>query len=239
MSGISYNNKNMLTPVGSIMYYLGTSTPDGWVICDGVPRSNTDSRYNTLITMNIGTASNGNYTPPNLQDMFLRQINGDSIGNTGGSNSITLTTSNLPSHNHSITVDNSNATHSHSGVSDSMDRNYSHSHTGTTGSMSENVEHSHFCELKQFGDGQVTGNENENPFADSQYQGAYLTTNSTDINHTHNIVTYNTGTDHTHSFTTNDSNATHNHGASSANTGSGTAFDPRPPWYAVNYILKY
>ena len=36
-------------PPGSIVSYLGTTDPDGWIICNGTTRTdNSDSRYNKL-----------------------------------------------------------------------------------------------------------------------------------------------------------------------------------------------
>jgi hypothetical protein len=62
-------------PPLSIMAFLGTIDPDGWVICDGKPRTNgSDGRYNNLIAAHIGsvTANAANYTPPDYRGAFLR-----------------------------------------------------------------------------------------------------------------------------------------------------------------------
>ncbi len=64
-------------PPGSIAPYIGSQTvdPDGWIICDGVPRTNNiDGRYNRLASLGIGTGGTGtsSYTPPNLSAAFLR-----------------------------------------------------------------------------------------------------------------------------------------------------------------------
>ena len=94
-------------PVGSIMKYFGTDDPSGWVICDGEERDNSTGLYNTLITLGIGigsSSSNYKYTPPDLKNkMLYGSSNGDTLS-TGGSSTVTLTTSNLPSHNHSISI---------------------------------------------------------------------------------------------------------------------------------------
>lgn len=67
-------------PIGSIIMFNGQSTeiPDGWHICDGTE----------------GT--------PNLTDKFIKASN--VCGTIGGSNSITLTSDNLPYHTHSATA---------------------------------------------------------------------------------------------------------------------------------------
>ena len=94
-------------PVGSFNAYLGTVDPSGWVICDGVERDNSTGLYNTLISLGIGigsSSSNYKYTPPDLKNkMLYGSSNGDTLS-TGGSSTVTLTTSNLPSHNHSISI---------------------------------------------------------------------------------------------------------------------------------------
>jgi microcystin-dependent protein len=88
---------------GLVMIWTGGALPTGWSLLDGVSAS------------------------PNLVGRFLVGVNPGttSIGDTGGSNTVTLATANLPSHNHSVTSDA--GTHSHSGLTDSAG---SHSHTG-------------------------------------------------------------------------------------------------------------
>ncbi len=62
-------------PPGAIMAYVNatsSSDPSGWVICDGVARSITDTRYINVVSLGIGSSAGGNYTPPNLRGTFLR-----------------------------------------------------------------------------------------------------------------------------------------------------------------------
>jgi hypothetical protein len=66
------------TPVGSVMAYMGTTAPPGWLLCDGSVVSQT--QYAALFAV-IGTASGAgtNSTTFNLPDMrgvFLRGVNG-------------------------------------------------------------------------------------------------------------------------------------------------------------------
>lgn len=72
-------------PVGTIIFWHGNSSkiPPGWEVCDG----------------NNGT--------PNLLDRFIKSVPDSSTdpGTTGGENSKTLTTSQLPSHNHTASAD--------------------------------------------------------------------------------------------------------------------------------------
>jgi len=100
-----YQNSNLTTPpVGSIMEYLGTNDPDGWIICNGTARTNNqDGRYNALSSLGIGSGGSGtsNYTPPNLQNKFaIGASTTYTLNSTGGNASKTLGSTELPSHSH-------------------------------------------------------------------------------------------------------------------------------------------
>ena len=91
----------VIIPTGSIIAYMGSLDPIGWVICDGVARTY-NSNYDMLIAMSIGTYSstNSTYKPPDLTNKFL--YGSSTLGTVGGSSSVTLTTSNMPSHTHGM-----------------------------------------------------------------------------------------------------------------------------------------
>ena len=72
---------------GMIMMFTGSSAPSGWAFCDG----------------NNGT--------PDLRDKFIVGAGTSySSGDTGGLDTVTLTTSNLPSHTHAIHFDSTDHT---------------------------------------------------------------------------------------------------------------------------------
>ena len=161
------NNITILAPIGAIAPYLGTSDPGGWIICDGVQRTNgTDGRYNSLITMGIGSGTaNVNYTPPNLTGKFLYgSSNTGQLNATGGSSTVTLAVANLPKHTHS----------------------------GTTGNPSSNLVHSHAENyLTSYGGSQngysgVTGNTRAST---TPISVAIASTNNSAMNHSHTFTT--------------------------------------------------
>ena len=99
-------------PVGSFNAYLGASDLPGWVICDGEERDNSTGLYNTLISLGIGTTSNTTtYIPPNLKNKMLYGSSDGVTQSTGGNSTVALSESNLPSHNHSISISDNGHSH--------------------------------------------------------------------------------------------------------------------------------
>ncbi len=100
----TFNSLPTFTPAGSIASYLGTTDPDGWVICDGVARTVTDARYTYVLAMGIGSGTANNYTPPDYRGAFLRGsgtngTNSTYVGPTNG----TRQTDDITSHTHTLT----------------------------------------------------------------------------------------------------------------------------------------
>ena len=203
----NYNGHSASNPPGSISAYLGTSDPDGWIICDGVQRTNgSDGRYNRLITAGIGSGTaNSTYTPPNLTGKFLYGTSTtSSVNGTGGASTVTLATGNLPAHNHTISVSDPG-----------------HAHTTPTTAVS--ISFANFP-----GASNTNGNFGMHNIASgSQYTGVTWNMPGSNGNATVRVPGMTTSTPTT-GIT-----------ASSANTGSGTAFGILPPYITVNYIIKY
>ena len=97
---------NALIPTGSIYAYLGTNDPPGWVIMDGVVRTNNaDGRYNALNTLSIGSGGSGtsSYTPPNYKGAFLRGAGTHSTSTSHVSAALGASqTDEIQSHNHGV-----------------------------------------------------------------------------------------------------------------------------------------
>jgi microcystin-dependent protein len=204
-----------IIPAGVILMWSGSvaSIPSGWLLCNG----------------SSGT--------PDLRDRFIVGAGSSyAVGATGGSATNTLTTSELPSHTHSLSA---------SGTTSST--NIDHTHSGTTGGMNSNASHTHsisdpghqhiqgsFNARPQTGTSAIYGTNDPTPDAGNQFTVAAvtgITINSTNIDHTHSITTggMNSNTTHTHTVTVT--------GTSGA-TGSGAAFTNLPPYYALAYIMK-
>jgi hypothetical protein len=105
------------TPSGSVIAYLGESDIPGWVLCDGIPRPNTNLMYSKVANLRIGELLDGLFRPPNLTDKFLggrliSKIDTD-ITPFDGSNTATLGTTNLPTHSHTGNTNSTSTDHNH------------------------------------------------------------------------------------------------------------------------------
>jgi microcystin-dependent protein len=102
MSGFTNNNVNIAPPIGSLIVYAGTSSPSGWLLCDGTSYSTTT--YANLFNV-IGYTyggSGGNFNIPDLRNLVIRGCSSTStITNVKtGSDTVTLAVTNLPAHTH-------------------------------------------------------------------------------------------------------------------------------------------
>jgi microcystin-dependent protein len=235
ITSLKMNNLNVLPPVGSIMAYLGSSEPEGWIFCNGRSRQN-DGRFEPLLRLGIGTRSVGQYTPPNLINRFLKGVyEAVELNTMNSASTVTLTTANLPSHTHDGTTGgmSANRTHNHNGSTEDMNRNTTHSHATYNGQNAgiggrrDNVAFVRYgvewtaAAQDWYGPNEIALNIEEGRGGRLQD----LTTSDANINHAHGIPSQDI--EHTHSFTTNAA-------------GSGSAFTVPPPlFYGVNYILKY
>lgn len=93
---------SVVPPVGSIVAYAGTSSPNGWLLCDGSSYSTTtySSLYN-VIGNKYGSATN-TFNVPDLRSKVIRGSSATATltNTTNGANTVTLATSNMPSHTH-------------------------------------------------------------------------------------------------------------------------------------------
>jgi microcystin-dependent protein len=96
--------------VGEIRMFGGNFAPNGWMLCQG--QSLPISEFETLFQL-IGTTYGGDgqqtFALPNLQSRVpIHQGNGFTIGETSGSEAVTLTTQQIPAHNHALLATSTN-----------------------------------------------------------------------------------------------------------------------------------
>jgi sugar lactone lactonase YvrE/microcystin-dependent protein len=113
-----------IIPSGSLMMYVSTTPPNGWLLCNGSPVSRiTYSALFAIIGTTYGTGDGS--TTFNLPDTRGRtpigtgtgsSLTARTLGQTGGAETHTLTTNEMPSHSHSGTTA-TDGVHSH-GIND-------------------------------------------------------------------------------------------------------------------------
>lgn len=90
--------------VGEIRMFAGNFAPAGWMLCQGqtLPISENDVLF-TLIGTTYGGDGQNTFALPNLQSRVPIHVSGSNpIGEMAGVESVTLTTNQIPSHNHSV-----------------------------------------------------------------------------------------------------------------------------------------
>ena len=88
--------------VGEIRMFAGNFAPVGWAFCNGalIPISENETLFQLIGTTYGGDGQN-DFALPNLQSRVPIHIGpGFALGQTGGAESVTLTTSQIPAHGH-------------------------------------------------------------------------------------------------------------------------------------------
>ena len=97
--------------VGEVRVFAGNFAPSGWALCNGqlLPISQNTALFSLLGTFYGGNGTS-NFALPNLQGAFAMHAGGSagpglsprSTGEAGGSETVTLTTAQLPGHGHAM-----------------------------------------------------------------------------------------------------------------------------------------
>jgi microcystin-dependent protein len=90
--------------IGEIRMFAGNFAPVGWAFCNGqlLPISENDALFN-LIGTTYGGDGQTTFALPNLQSRIPVHVGpGFALGQTGGQETVTLTTNQLPSHTHLV-----------------------------------------------------------------------------------------------------------------------------------------
>jgi microcystin-dependent protein len=88
--------------IGEIRMFAGNFAPVGWAFCNGalIPISENDALFNLIGTTYGGDGQN-TFALPDLQSRVPIHVGpGFALGQSGGVESVTLTTSQIPAHSH-------------------------------------------------------------------------------------------------------------------------------------------
>ena len=166
-------------PSGGIIMWSGavSAIPSGWVLC------------------------NGSNSTPDLRNRFVVGAGSSyAVNATGGSDSVSLSTANIPAHSHSFSGSTNNTgAHTHYTVRNALTDSLSQ--YGITVSTSKTIA--------------GTGG--------AGHERYFLNGHSS----TANVAPTSSAGNHSHSFS-----------GTTGNTGSGSAHENRPPYYALAYIMK-
>lgn len=106
---IYHRDGKIVEPTGMLAPFAGTSTPTGWILCDGGAYSRTTyAALFAVIGTQFGTGDGSTtFNVPNLKGRTIVGIDGaqtefDVRGEVGGAKTHTLDATQMPSHNHAI-----------------------------------------------------------------------------------------------------------------------------------------
>jgi hypothetical protein len=227
--------RNGLIPLGAIIPIMsnlsGTSIPASGTVSNGFMRSDG-------VAVPSGHTVSG--TTPNLTSgRFVYGTSGSGVGAnvaagaTGGNagNVRTLTPSELPSHNHPLTIATDNAPHAHPASTGNQSANHSH----PASVNSNNAPHQHQETSVSVGG----GGPGVERFAASGTQAQPQNTVGANAPHAHPFSIGSNDANHSHPITVNANNAPHSHAGSSIGPqGSGSSFSILPEYVAAVYLIR-
>jgi microcystin-dependent protein len=93
-------------PIGTILFYSLTGAPTDYLLCNGTSYSRTtySSLYDVIGTT-YGSDDSSTFKVPNFTSNFpIGKTSSQSLGQTQGSTSVSITSDNLPSHTHTLSI---------------------------------------------------------------------------------------------------------------------------------------
>ena len=185
-------------PKGIVAMWAGEliNIPTGWKLCDGL-----EGR-------------------PNMLARFIRgiQTSATNPGTTGGSDTVTITTNNLPAHVHTIA-------HTHGAITGALSSAGSHAHTIHTDAYGRAA---YYLVVEQTAN--ITTFPCQNPGSSD-----YYTVGSYNVSQCYYSKNLNAAGDHSHTLSGASVPA---YSGNSGSAGAGQSLDIRPAYYEIAFIIK-
>ena len=200
------NNSKQFIPIATIWMFAGVAAPDGWLFCDGTAIDRTNYAELFAVIGEIYGIGDGS-TTFNLPDFRGRTPIGAgqgenltlrALGEVMGVETVALSTTELPTHDHTIAHNHYGGTHAHT-----IGHYHEHPHTHTGPSHTHTMAHTH------------TGPSHTHTMAHTH----------TGPSHTHTMAHTHTGPSHTHTMAHTHTGGAHTHtvdGALLASPGAGS-----------------
>lgn len=267
-TGVTWKSIPPGVPTGAVFYFATATAPSGYLICDGstVPNGTgtvqgVTANFSTLYTM-LGTTYGAAGKLPDLRNYFTAGSGSSyAIGSSGGANSVKLTTTQIPSHNHTMT-DAGDHNHTVSLTSNTGGHDHTITFTGTGGHQHGTSIETPSLTIDAVGDHNHSFNE-EGVVAGSRYSGQAETGYKPTLNsrntsgagghkhtgsvnahshsvtgagdHQHTVAISGRG-EHTHTVTI---TPVSNHNHTINNNGGDSEHENRPPYVALLPVIKY
>lgn len=209
---------------GDIKQSIRETLETGWLWLDGAAHSGASTLYPDLWAIAPSSWKSGTtLTLPNMTDRITQgPASGFTagIGLTNGSNTVTLSTAHMPSHNHSISSHDHTMNHNHPVNNTSSSGNHQHVglYVGQTNGYATEVFRGN---PSSYGSNDQPGTTADSGFAG---QGRHRTGLAGDHQHTFDVANY--------------SGSTQSATPTIGNTGSGSAFGIQQASLRVNYFIK-
>jgi microcystin-dependent protein len=233
----------VLSPIGSIVQYIGATEPNGnWKICDGQTLliASYPDLYALLTTGGTvfpwgANPSATTFVVPNFSGRIpvAKSVEAefDALGETGGAKTVALTEAQLASHNHTQNA------HNHTQDPHNHTQN-PHNHTQDPHGHTI-ADHTHTNQATFIGTATSHAHNNTTDYVAAGTNGASTTPTIASISTTGLGANANTATNQANTATNNANTATNQATTATNNaTGSGAAHNNLQPYIVVNYIIK-
>lgn len=224
---------NKLLPAGTIAATIKSSADTGWLLLNGATVASADSTYPALWAVAPASWKSGSsLVLPDMANTMLFGQGTTTLGASGGSNTKTIATTNLPSHSHTI---------NHGHANDIQANQSSHTHTitvtvnnNTTDLVYRGPDYTSVDYIAPYNasGGYADGLEGLGTYVSGGVSPGMAVGYITDHGHTASATA--SSTDPTISM----SGGVTNHTGSSGSTGSGTALDVINAHLAINFQIK-